>query len=117
APTEDGAVVAEPPLSSVGKLLAENRRRLAASGLTVLGRPRQELRRDARRTLLETASRYLTRFGEPAPDLSSIQSDSPILMAGHQPELFHPGVWVKNLALAGLSRAHSGGAVNLVVEH
>jgi hypothetical protein len=38
-------------------------------------------------------------------------------MAGHQPELFHPGVWVKNFALNGLARAHGAAAVNLVVDN
>ncbi len=38
-------------------------------------------------------------------------------MAGHQPELFHPGVWVKNFALAGLARRHGATAVNLVVDN
>jgi hypothetical protein len=38
-------------------------------------------------------------------------------MAGHQPELFHPGVWVKNFAINGLARAHGGLAINLVVDN
>jgi hypothetical protein len=38
-------------------------------------------------------------------------------MAGHQPELFHPGVWVKNFALNGLARQHNAAAVNLIVDN
>ena len=38
-------------------------------------------------------------------------------MAGHQPELFHPGVWVKNFALCGLAAAHSACPVNLIVDY
>jgi hypothetical protein len=38
-------------------------------------------------------------------------------MAGHQPELFHPGVWVKNFALNGLARQNNAAAVNLVVDN
>ncbi len=38
-------------------------------------------------------------------------------MAGHQPELFHPGVWVKNFALNGLARATQAIALNLVVDN
>jgi hypothetical protein len=44
-------------------------------------------------------------------------ADGPLLMAGHQPELFHPGVWVKNFALCGLAHRHGGVAVNLVVDN
>jgi hypothetical protein len=38
-------------------------------------------------------------------------------MAGHQPELFHPGVWIKNFALAGLARRHGVTPVNLVIDY
>jgi hypothetical protein len=44
-------------------------------------------------------------------------ADAGLLLAGHQPELFHPGVWVKNFALAGLARAHGRIALNLVVDN
>src|SRR5262249_3806976 len=40
-----------------------------------------------------------------------------LVVAGHQPELFHPGVWVKNFALAGMARRHGVTAVNLVVDN
>jgi hypothetical protein len=43
--------------------------------------------------------------------------DTPLFLAGHQPSLFHPGVWVKNFALAGLARRHRGVAVNLIVDN
>jgi hypothetical protein len=38
-------------------------------------------------------------------------------MDGHQPELFHPGVWLKNFVLAGLARAHNALALHLVVDN
>jgi hypothetical protein len=112
APKEDGAVVAEPPLGRVGELLAVNATRLA-HGPDVLGRPWDELRDAARRALLEEAEGYLGAGGEPVPGRRS----GPVVMAGHQPEPFHPGVWVKNFAIAGLARAHGGVAVNLVVDN
>ena len=39
------------------------------------------------------------------------------MLAGHQPELFHPGVWVKNFALNGLARRHGLTPINLVVDN
>ena len=42
--------------------------------------------------------------------------DGPIFLAGHQPELFHPGVWFKNFALGTLARRHGAAAVNLVID-
>jgi hypothetical protein len=112
APRQDGAVVAEPPLGDVGAVLAANAARLDAGG-ALLGRPWAELRRQARRELLQAAVGYHHAAGEPAPAIA----DGPLLMAGHQPELFHPGVWVKNFALCGLAHRHGGVAVNLVVDN
>ncbi len=39
-----------------------------------------------------------------------------IFLAGHQPELFHPGVWLKNFALGALARGHQATAINLVID-
>jgi hypothetical protein len=38
-------------------------------------------------------------------------------MAGHQAELFHPGVWVKNFAINGLARRHGCVPIHLVVDN
>jgi len=112
APQEEGAVLADPPLTQVGELLAENRRRLA-DGPVILGRPFAELRELARQETLAAAVQYLRGAAEPIPPLSA----SSLVLAGHQPELFHPGVWVKNFALQGIARAHGCTALNLVVDN
>ena len=112
-PTEDGAVLAEPALSAVGGLVAANARQFAASTVRILGRPLAELRREARQQVLAAAANYLRAAGEPVPVLG----DQPLLLAGHQPELFHPGVWFKNFALNGLARQHGLIPLNLVVDN
>jgi hypothetical protein len=113
APQEDRAVLALPPLSEVPGLLADNRRLLAAADGEVLGRSLPDLRRAARRGAVSAARDYLAAAGEPLP---AFAADS-VLMAGHQPELFHPGVWVKNFALNGLARRHGACPINLVVDN
>src|SRR5207302_2018418 len=99
APREDRAVLAEPGLAEAGALLAENRRRLAQAQPRLRDAPFEDLRRWARESAVAAAHDYLRRAGEPIPDGPT---DS-LLLAGHQPELFHPGVWVKNFALNGLA--------------
>jgi hypothetical protein len=113
APSRDGAVVAVPPLREAGNLLAANRRRLLAHAekRTLLGRPWTDLRRHARASAIAAALKYL---GEPVTSTVSRES---LLLAGHQPELFHPGVWVKNFALCGLARVHGATPLNLVVDN
>ena len=39
-----------------------------------------------------------------------------MLLAGHQPQLFHPGVWFKNFVLSSLAEAHQAVAINLVID-
>ncbi len=115
APAQDGAIVAEPPLAAVGSLLAANRRRLHVPNLHLLGRALSDLQDQARRSVFRAACTYFTRHGEPLP--TGAEPGMPLLVAGHQPELFHPGVWVKNFALHGLARAHGLVALNLVVDN
>jgi hypothetical protein len=115
APAQDGAVVAEPPLAAVPSLLAANRRRLRLPQLRLLGRPLTELQEQARRGAVRAAVAYFTRWGEPLP--AGAEAGAPLLLAGHQPELFHPGVWLKNFALNGLARAHGLLPLNLVVDN
>ena len=54
------------------------------------------------------------RFEQPAH--AGRSPDTPLLIAGHQPELSHPGVWVKNFALSGLARKLGGISLNLIVD-
>jgi hypothetical protein len=108
APSRDGGIVAVPPLHEAGVLVTSNRQRLPHQG-GLLGRPWTELRRDARRAAVAAALRYLGESSE-------IDVDS-LLVAGHQPELFHPGVWVKNFALCGMARALQATSLNLVIDN
>lgn len=113
APRQDEAVLAEPSPQQLGTILSDNRRRLAETAVSLLGRPLAEVRRQGRREALTAATQYLTNAGEPLPP---VVGDS-LLLAGHQPELFHPGVWVKNFALNGLARQHGCTPLNLVVDN
>lgn len=115
APREHAALAACPPLADAAQFLDANRRALAAAHLHLLGRPLVELRALARRDAAAAARAYLLRTGEPLPP--EPPADAPLLVSGHQPELFHPGVWVKNFALAGLARRGHAWALNLVIDN
>ncbi len=45
-------------------------------------------------------------------------SDAPqlIFLAGHQPQMYHPGVWLKNFALGRLAEKHRATAINLIID-
>lgn len=106
APKEDGAVLIWPAVSAerLGNLARENRASLDASGVKVSGVPLGEVRRRVRE--------YVGLGDELA------------IVTGHQTELHHPGVWVKNIVICRVAEAisRSGGkgpgarAVHLAVD-
>ncbi len=76
----------------------------------------EELRTAARSEMLQHALRYSGAYR----DVDSPIDGAPIVMAGHQPSLFHPGVWFKNFALdhvAGISSSRRATAINLVIDN
>lgn len=116
APSADGALLSEPPLDKAGARLVENTRHLSGWDHDFQGRSARRLRDMARRQALDKARAYLTRFGLDLPDVPGGAS-APLVVTGHQPELFHSGVWVKNFAVAGIARAAGGVGLNLIVDN
>ncbi len=115
APKGDGALLCEPPLSEAQAHLERNLRKLSDWTADIQGRQVTFLRELARREVLRGANSYLERLGyEPTVDP---ESQAPLVVTGHQPELFHPGVWVKNFAAASIARESSGVALNLIVDN
>lgn len=51
------------------------------------------------------------------PDATSTPIPSYWVIGGHQPELFHPGVWLKNAVVAGLATQLDGVGLNLIVDN
>lgn len=112
APREDGAVVVEPPLAQVQHWLRRSCP-LDTSDLPIAGRPLHVLRLEARLAALQAARNYLEEAGQTV----AVPASGRLVVAGHQPEIFHPGVWVKNFALHGLAEAHGLLPLNLVVDN
>jgi hypothetical protein len=74
----------------------------------------RQLRAEARRNLLQEAQRHTRAYRDAEP---AAREDGPVILAGHQPQLFHPGVWFKNFALSALARQWGGQAVNLLIDN
>jgi hypothetical protein len=108
APTGNGEVLAAPDFAAVPGLVDANRRLLDRSDVMLGGLPLRELRALARREVLELAN---------GPASAGRGADAPLILAGHQPELSHPGVWVKHFAINGLARRLGGTPLNLVVDN
>jgi len=65
--------------------------------------------------VLEKARAHLGRFGLDMPGVAD--PAAPLIVTGHQPELFHPGVWVKNFAVAEIAHRVRGVGLNLIVDN
>jgi hypothetical protein len=112
APAEDGGLLADPPLDGIGHQLEANASRLSNSRIHVAGVPLVEYRARAIEEVLAAARQYLTEGGEPVPPASTR-----LLVAGHQPDFFHPGVWVKKFVLHAVAARHGCAPLNIVVDN
>jgi hypothetical protein len=115
APSTDSSLLAEPPLGEAVARLAANAERLGGWDYDFQGRRSGRLRAMARRQALEQARAYLGRHDLDVPALPD--DSAPLVVTGHQPDLFHPGVWIKNFAAAAIGRSVGGVGLNLVVDN
>ncbi len=113
APARDGETLQVPPLSGFTGLLERNRDLLSRYDRDLAGIPMQTLRQAARSQLVAAAARYTRQYR----DVQQPENPQALIMAGHQPTLFHPGVWYKNFALHELAARTGSWAVNLVVDN
>jgi hypothetical protein len=126
APAGNGEVLAVPGFDAIPALVEENRRKLDRDDILIGGLALRELRKQSRREVLEAASGYSSELANPerkrggnVDPLACARGspEAPLLLAGHQPELAHPGVWVKNFALNGLARKLGGITLHLIVDN
>ncbi|MFM8704386.1 MAG: hypothetical protein ACKOHG_11095, partial [Planctomycetia bacterium] len=98
--------------------LVDNNRLLRAGFDTRIGDMKLwELVAATRREVLTVATEYTASYREvDRPVDVADWIARPLVMGGHQPELFHPGVWLKNFALDAYARRLGGTAINLVVD-
>jgi hypothetical protein len=111
APREDGGILVEPDVDSldVSSISADGELQVSPAATSDCLR---NLAQDARREILDAALRYTRSYR----DVTVPNLESPLFVGGHQPELFHPGVWAKNFALADLAERFEGVAINLVID-
>jgi hypothetical protein len=114
APREHGQALVEPAWELAAGLIEQNRHLATQAAYDVQGVPLQRLRTEARRHLLQEAQRHTRAYRDAD---SAAGDDGPFILAGHQPQLFHPGVWFKNFALSALARKWGGQAINLLIDN
>lgn len=117
APAESGQKLVSPPWNELGDLVAANREWRARADLDIGGQSLPEFAALARREVITRAADYVASY-HPASARIRVDAvvDRPLILTGHQPEMVHPGVWLKNFAAVALARSMGGVALNLVID-
>ncbi|MCE9555627.1 MAG: hypothetical protein K8T91_19940 [Planctomycetes bacterium] len=113
APRQDGGLLVSPPWLDLPARLAANIAARRRATLDIQGRDLLSLSQQARAQLISDATAFTRQYRDVPP---SRVPDAPLILAGHQPQLFHPGVWCKNFALGLLAQQQQAVAVNLLID-
>ncbi len=97
APKHAGALLIWPDADTLGEIARDNAAALDSAKLEIDGIALAALRIESRRFL-------------------NLPTDRPLILTGHQSELHHPGVWVKNVLVDAVARACDGAAVHLALD-
>lgn len=115
-PTHNGDVVTAPRAATWTTRARANRTAAEAWTFEVAGKPAGTWRREGRQEVW-TGALAATAEMDPAAPAGARPGPSRLLLAtGHQPELFHPGVWIKALLIEGICRTEGVGGLNVVVD-
>jgi hypothetical protein len=98
APDEDGQFLIWPAADEVLRQTADNHRRLSAAQVLIQGVRLAELRIAQRKWL------------------GHARDDQPLIATGHQTELYHAGVWAKDVLINAIARNAGGQAWHLGVD-
>ncbi|HMO91112.1 MAG TPA: hypothetical protein PKD64_02875 [Pirellulaceae bacterium] len=133
APSDSGEILVDPPATEFCNVIRGNRTNNAAHEFALGGETIQGVRAEARHELIALSRQYSDsdqeQWTEPTSNCDGIGSPQSepaaktagtlpqIIISGHQPELFHPGVWFKNFLLSHAGQQTNCVAVNLVVDN
>ena len=112
APGQHGETLVIPPASEISQLWNRNLQTVREHDFDVNGQPIGQLRKQARKHLIAAARAYTSQYRDPVD-----RDADHVILSGHQPRLFHPGVWFKNFALSELGSQLNATAINLVVDN
>jgi len=115
-PRGHGSSLIVPPLGAVPEMVRKNVVLAENDQYDWQGRTLRELAADARRELVQRARRFTVAYRD-VDESTSAPEGEPVFLSGHQPQLFHPGVWLKNFALGTLARRHGATGVFLLIDN
>ena len=112
-PRENNTFLCIPPAGNAQGMLRHNQSRNDRQPLANWVRPLQTL---ARNQALQAARVYTSTYA-PESVFNSGTEPSNLVVGGHQPELFHPGVWFKNILLSKIAQSTSSNSLHVIIDH
>ncbi len=126
APRDNHTAVFHPARADIASALSRNIELFRSSEIPAWIR---ELRRHVRASAFHSSQLYLAEYpssrlhnrGEGSQvsgvDFQPSKLESPWIVGGHQPELFHPGVWFKNFVIDSIAKEFAGVGLHTIVDH
>ena len=111
-PQHSGDILCLPPARTFLSLAGDNATHLDAADVHLAGLGLGDVRARMRRFVLTEAASYAASVGLALP--AEWSGAGPLIGTGHQPFLFHPGIWTKHLLIARLGAQAT--AVNMPVD-
>jgi hypothetical protein len=105
APAGDGEILIVPPLGEVPRLL-DDAQYVQLPSQSIAGMSLSDWRALARSEVQSLLKKQTHN-----------QQPTAWFVVGHQPDLVHPGVWLKYSVMSQLARRHNGIALNLIVDN
>jgi hypothetical protein len=115
APANHGEALIDPPVIETIAWLQQHSAARQDCQSDLQGQQLSQLRSAARAQMLRDAQRYTQQYRDIAA--AARDQDARVILAGHQPQLVHPGVWYKNFFLSELGDATSSHVVNLLIDN
>lgn len=112
-PREDGRLLVRPSLAEAVSIARAGLAETTDNDVRFGSMSLAELRERARTEVVAAAVRETELL---VGESIAAPSNGPIVVTGHQPEPFHPGVWIKNVAVDALAREVGGVGLNVVVD-
>ena len=124
----DGGTLIDPPPGVARLWFDANAQRRLTADCDLQGRSLADLSSEVQSQLVRAAAAYTAEYRDVS--LPVVDDAAPartfgehaaaatprLMLAGHQPQLFHPGVWFKNFVLSRLARQIGAVPVNLVID-
>lgn len=113
-PQGHGELLVRPPFTDWATLIETNRAGRSDWDFTVGGLGVGEMVGRARQEVIAAGAGFSARMGVQIREPR--RAADPLVMTGHQPELYHAGVWVKDFLLQRISEEADATAIDIVVD-